>query len=78
MNKTKYKVYFTDITNASCSQDFNDMSSALTYTQYLHNNGARFVTMASENMHQVGKRGVDEVKNGMTPDGIEYSWVKRR
>jgi hypothetical protein len=26
----------------------------------------------------VGKFGADEIKNGLTPDGHEYGWVKRR
>jgi hypothetical protein len=29
-------------------------------------------------MEIVGKFGVDEIVDGMTPDGHEYSWVKRR
>lgn len=36
------------------------------------------VTMSTELSDMVGKAGVDSVENGKTPDGVEYSWTKRR
>jgi hypothetical protein len=35
-----------------------------------------FVTMVSENPDSVGKSGVDEIKNGLCPDGVPYDWNK--
>ena len=37
-----------------------------------------FVTIKSTDFEIVGKFGVDSIKNGVCPDGIEYSWKKRR
>ena len=37
-----------------------------------------FVTITGNGMEICGKFGVDEIKNGLTPDGHEYGWVKRR
>ena len=37
-----------------------------------------FVSIVGNGMEIVGKFGVDEIVDGMTPDGHEYSWVKRR
>ncbi len=37
-----------------------------------------FVTITNGTTEIVGKFGADSVVNGKCPDGIEYSWVKRR
>ena len=37
-----------------------------------------FVTITGEGMEIVGMFGADEIKDGMCPDGIEYTWMKRR
>jgi len=37
-----------------------------------------FVIITDGTTEIVGRFGADEVKNGLTPDGNEYSWVKRR
>ena len=38
----------------------------------------KFVTITDGTTEIVGKFGCDEIKDGICPDGIEYSWVKRR
>lgn len=38
----------------------------------------KFVTITDGTIEVVGAFGVDSIKNGLCPDGIEYSWVKRR
>mgnify|MGYP000308326350 CR=1 FL=1 len=78
MNNTRHKVYFTDDTNTSQGLEFTDIVKALAFTQMIRNNGARFVTMASENAEQVGKMGVDSIVDGVLPDGQEYVYMKRR
>lgn len=40
--------------------------------------GVEFVSMVSQNGDSVGKPGVDSIVDGKTPDGVEYSWTKRR
>lgn len=37
-----------------------------------------FVTIKGPDFEVCGVFGVDSVKNRKTPDGVEYSWVKRR
>ena len=37
-----------------------------------------FVTIKGDNFEIVGKFGVDSIKDGVCPDGIDYSWRKRR
>jgi len=78
MNNTRHKVYFTDSTNTSQGLEFTDIVKALAFTQEIRNNGARFVTMASESSDQVGKMGVDAVVDGILPDGLEYVYKTGR
>lgn len=40
--------------------------------------GYSFIGMVSENPNQVGDAGVSSVENGVCPDGVEYTWKKRR
>lgn len=37
-----------------------------------------FVTIEGDNFEVVGKFGVDSIKEGVCPDGIDYDWKKRR
>jgi hypothetical protein len=37
-----------------------------------------FVTIKSKEFELVGMFGADSVRDGLCPDGIEYSWKKRR
>lgn len=74
-----YKVYWTvPVNNEAFSEDFDDMGSALARAKSLRDAGRTFVTMVSENPNSVGKAGVDEIKDGVLPDGTEYTWRKRR
>ena len=53
------------------SKDFEDMTEALNYCQWLRRNAAKFVTMCSEQADMVGEFGVTETAPG-------YDWKKRR
>jgi hypothetical protein len=57
---------------------YTQLTEALNWSEDLRKQGFQFVTMVSENPDVVGKPGVDAVENGVCPDGVEYSWVKRR
>ena len=46
--------------------------------KFATNETNEFVTITDGTTEIVGKFGVDEVKDGICPDGIVYSWVKRR
>ena len=37
-----------------------------------------FVTIKSKDMEIVGMFGADSIKDGKCPDGIDYTWKKRR
>lgn len=37
-----------------------------------------FVTIKGKDFEIVGKFGVDSIKEGVCPDGVDYSWKKRR
>jgi hypothetical protein len=37
-----------------------------------------FVCIKNDDFEVVGKFGVDVIVDGICPDGIEYSWMKRR
>jgi len=83
-----YKVYWTvaeDGQEYPMSQSFDtiDMSGAMKCSEDLRK--ARragvpvsFITFVSEHPDSVGEAGVDSIKNGKTPDGHDYQWVKRR
>ncbi len=66
-----FKVYWTKSDGSASSKDFEDMTEALNYTQWLRSVDNKFVTMCSELENMVGNFGVKEVGEG-------YSWKKRR
>ena len=37
-----------------------------------------FVTIKSKDYEIVGMFGTDSIKDGKCPDGVDYSWMKRR
>ncbi len=73
-----FKVYWTDPLGQACSQDFSSLTDALAHGKFLRSSGRTFVTMVSENPDCVSLSGVDAVEEGCTPDGVPYTWRKRR
>ena len=69
-----FKVYWTSETGEACFQNFEDMTVALNWTQFVREKGRTFVTMVSENPNCTSKLGVDEVKDTKNYDG----WVSRK
>lgn len=55
-------------------KQFKTLDEALEYAKEL----GTFVTIKGNNMEVCGKFGIDSVKNGVCPDGIDYEWKKRR
>jgi hypothetical protein len=51
---------------------------AMKRMEELRKEGMTHVSMSTELADSVGKPGVDSVKDGKTPDGVEYDWKKRR
>lgn len=74
-----FKIYYTDPEdNQAYSWDEATLNGALTISEQMRKRGMSYVSMVSENPNVVGKPGVDAVVNGRTPDGHEYTWMKRR
>jgi hypothetical protein len=57
---------------------YEQLTEALKWSHTIRKQGFKFVTMVSENPDSVGESGVDSIENGLCPDGVEYTWVKRR
>ncbi len=56
--------------------DDNQLLLTLDRMKMLRNAGHRFVVPSSEMAGSIGKPGVDSVKDGKTPDGVDYEWSK--
>lgn len=80
MQKTKFTVYWTTDGQVPHSSSTFDMNAALQHMKLLRQHAAEHnysaIVMASENADRVGEDGVDEVKDGKTPDGVDYTWDK--
>lgn len=74
-----YKVYWTNPgNNESYGEYFGNLTDALAECKILRECGRTFVTLVSELENSVGKPGVDEIRQGVLPDGSKYTWKKRR
>jgi hypothetical protein len=51
------------------------LSDALEYNKTVNRPGTLII---GEGIEIVGSMGVDSIQDGLCPDGIEYSWRKRR
>lgn len=78
MNETTYTIYWM-VDHEPQFKKTPDMGYALKWMEYLRKNPKySAITFCSENVDQVGKPGVDSIVDNKTPDGVEYTWVKRR
>ena len=73
-----YRIYWTDFDNQAQGIYTNTLNGALRITEEKRQAGYTFVTMVSEDPNSIGKPGVDSIKDGVLPDGSEYTWRKRR
>ena len=55
-------------------KEFDTLSLAMEYAKEL----GVLVNIRSFNFEVVGIFGVDSIKEGVCPDGVEYTWKKRR
>lgn len=57
----------------------NELMRALDHSRFLRATPEfSHVIISTELESSVGKAGVDAVENGKTPDGVDYTWNKRR
>ncbi len=70
-----FKVLWKENTQEK-EKSFPDLNQAMNYAKELN----VFVVISDQNrsFELVGKFGVDTIQGGTCPDGIEYSWKKRR
>jgi hypothetical protein len=73
-------VFWLDANGVTQHLELNadQLTEALKHCEVLRKQGNRHVTISSELGNSVGKPGVDTVADGMTPDGVAYTWKKRR
>jgi len=69
-----YAVSYIDPTLGNIEKEFEGLGSAMDWAKTLE----RFVTITGNGFEIVGKFGVDSIKDGLCPDGVEYNWKKRR
>lgn len=74
------KLYYTSVLNETRAKTFgdNELTAVLAEAEVLRKSGATHVCISSELSGSVGKAGVTAVENGKTPDGQDYTWMKRR
>ena len=53
---------------------FPSLNEAMDYAKELN----RYVTITGGGMEIVGIFGADSIKDGKCPDGVDYTWMKRR
>jgi hypothetical protein len=53
-------------------QDFDNLETAMAFAKELN----KFVTIQGPDFEICGMFGVDTIKDGLCPDGVEYDWNK--
>jgi hypothetical protein len=64
-----YKVTYDEI-----EKNFDDLALAMAWARTL----PHFVTISGNGYDIVGRFGVDAVVAGVLPNGVDYTWRKRR
>lgn len=62
------------VKNKTQEQQFESLDLAMAHARLL----GEFVTITGNGMEIVGVFGADTVKDGLCPDGVAYTWMKRR
>ncbi len=63
-----------EVKSKTNSQEFETLALAMDWAKEL----GEFVTISVNGMELVGKFGADSVVDGKCPDGVGYTWKKRR
>ena len=63
-----------NVTSKTQQQDFESLDQAMAYARAL----GEFVTITGNGMEIVGVFGADSIRDGKCPDGVAYTWMKRR
>ena len=63
-----------NVASPTQQQDFESLDLAMAYARAL----GEFVTITGNGMEIVGVFGADSIRDGRGPDGVDYTWMKRR
>jgi hypothetical protein len=63
-----------NVASPTQQEDFESLDLAMAYARVL----GEFVTITGHGMEIVGMFGVDSIQDGRCPDGVDYTWMKRR
>ncbi len=63
-----------EVKSKTNSQEFETLALAMDWAKEL----GEFVTISVNGMELVGKFGADSIVDGKCPDGVAYTWKKRR
>jgi hypothetical protein len=78
MQEVIYTIYWLE-QEIPLYMQLTDLVAATEFMESLRKDAqASAIAMNSEHKDQVGKAGVDSIKDGVCPDGVPYDWVKRR
>jgi hypothetical protein len=69
-----YKVEWKDTEGQGCEEEVETLDLAMLRSKELN----AFVTISGNGMEIVGRFGADSIKDGVCPDGVPYTWMKRR
>lgn len=69
-----YKVIWNDVAGVRYEKEFSGLDLAMDWAKTL----AHFVTITGGGYDIVGTFGVDSIVDGKCPDGVDYTWMKRR
>ena len=69
-----YKVNWKDEAGVSFEEEVASLDAAMAFAKSL----GILVTINGGGMEIVGLFGADSIKEGMCPDGVPYTWMKRR
>ena len=70
----RYNNGMIQVKSKTKTQEFETLALAIDWAKEL----GEFVTIQVNGMDFVGKFGADSIVDGRCPDGIDYSWKKRR
>ena len=69
-----YNVEWKDADGVVCEKEFEGLTPAMDWAKCLE----KFVTISGNGMEIVGVFGADTINDGKCPDGVDYTWKKRR
>jgi hypothetical protein len=72
--KIMYNVTWKNADNAICKQEVEGLTPAMEVAKELN----CLVTIKGNGIEVVGLFGADSIEDGKCPDGVAYTWKKRR